>query len=340
MNNRIFTIDVVLPFHIINNYLHEAITSVEKSTGVHTRLILVNDTRSGSYLEQYPLNIDAIEVYTDTPGYLSALAKGISSSSSEFIGFLDSDDITSPERFANQTKHLVDSGADLSTGVLRTINSTGKVIPKRPVLGKMPTPNEPRELLLLGSHGADSALVGRGDFIRQSWNTHSTFPPSLADFGWFFSLPQGTKVVHTANAIYYYRSHESQMSRSNGLLLDWSHVYPKYLEHQNCNFSGLRFLNLNEYPPNVLAALIFPSSMPKLTSGQKKALFVARNSILSSLENRGEERSQIAIWRKTLNRRCFIATREIRPSLLSGALMVVIDLCFNRIYKVRSRNNA
>lgn len=340
MSSRSYIIDVVLPFHIINNYLHEAIASVEKSTGVHTRLILVNDTRSGSYLEQYPLNIDAIEVYTDTPGYVSALAKGISSSSSEFIGFLDSDDMTSPERFANQIKHLDDAGADISTGVLRTINSKGKVVPKRPILGKTPTPNEPRELLLLGSHGADSALVGSGDFIRQSWNTHSTFPPSLADFGWFFSLPQGTKVVHTANAIYYYRSHESQMSRSNRLLLDWSYVYPEYLKHQDSNFSGLRFLNLDEYPPNVLAALVFPSSMPKLNSNQKKALFMARNSILTSLKNRGEQRAQISLWRKTLNRRCFIATRELRPSMLSGAFKIVIDLCFNSLYKVRSRNNA
>jgi len=340
VNRRSYIIDVVLPFHIINDYLHEAIASVEKSTGVHTRLILVNDTRSGSYLERYPLNIEATEVYTDTPGYVSALAKGISSSSSEFIGFLDSDDMTSPERFANQIKHLDEAGADLSTGVLRTINSKGKVVPKRPILGKTPTPNEPRELLLLGSHGADSALVGRGDFIRQSWSTHSTFPPSLADFGWFFSLPQSTKVVHTPNAIYYYRSHESQMSRSNRLLLDWSHVYPEYLKHQNSNFSGLRFLNLNEYPPNVIAALVFPSSMPKLTSGQKKALFVARNNILASLENRREHRSQISLWRKTLNRRYFIATREIRPSLLLGAFTIVIDLCFNSIFKVRLRNNS
>ena len=340
MNNRPYIIDVVLPFHIIDNYLHEAIASVEKSTGVHTRLILVNDTRFSSYLEQYPLKIEATEVYTDTPGYVSALAKGISSSSSEFIGFLDSDDITSPERFANQIKHLDDVGADLSTGVLRTINSKGKVVPKRPILGKTPTPNEPRELLLLGSHGADSALVGRGDFIRQAWNTHSTFPPNLADFGWFFSLPQSTKVVHTADAIYYYRSHESQMSRSNRLLLDWGEVYPEYLKHQDSNFSGLRFLNLNEYPLSVIAALVFPSSMPKLTASQKEALFMARNNILASLKNRSEPRSQISLWRKTLNRRYFIATRELRPSMFLEALMIAIDLCFNSIFKVRLRNNS
>ena len=340
INNTLPAIDVILPFHVVNSYLREAIKSVERSTGVNARLILVNDTGSGSYLELYTPSIQAIEVYTDSPGYVSALAKGILSSSSDFIGFLDSDDITSPARFARQINHLLEDGADLSTGVLQTMNAKGKVIPKRPILGKIPSPKNPRELFLLGSHGADSALVGRGDFIRKEWKSHANFPASLADFGWFFSLPPTTKVVHTHDAIYFYRSHNLQISRTNRLLMNWNEVYPTFLKHQDNNFNTLGELNLHEFPPNVVAALVFPSSMPKLTSSQKKELFRARKTILKSLKIRNEKKSDYLLWRKTLNRRCFIATRELRPMFFQSALTIIVDMCINSMFNVRMRNNS
>jgi glycosyltransferase involved in cell wall biosynthesis len=95
-------IDVIIPFHRVNRDLISAIQSIEKCRGVNARLILVNDTQGASLLQTYEQVIETKEVFTNSQGYLSALAIGVEASDRPYIGFLDSDDLWKPNKLERQ----------------------------------------------------------------------------------------------------------------------------------------------------------------------------------------------------------------------------------------------
>jgi len=340
MNTVLPDIDVIIPFHRVNTELISAIQSVEKSSDIDVRLILVNDTQGTGFLKTYGQKIETEEVFTKSRGYLSALETGIKASNRSYIGFLDSDDLTKSDRFRIQINALNQSGSDISTGRLVPITTNGLLVKKRPLLGKIPETLTEREKLILGSHGADSTIVAKGDFLRENWVNHGKFPAEFADYAWMIGLPSETSIVHCVNALYYYRQHPNQMSRKRNISKNWGEIAPHILKNFDNNFSTLELLELKPSDQNVLAALIFPSLLTKLSSTEKKRLLEICDQVMRSLYMRFENPREIRTWKQTLARRALIGTRTIHPKNAFAALSIGVDICLNRINGIQARKNS
>lgn len=333
-------IDIIIPFHQLNKDLISAIRSVEKCEGVDARLILVNDTNGASIQEICTPAIDWLEVFTDSRGYVSAMHTGIMASTRAYVGFLDSDDLTKSDRYRIQIERLRESNCQITTGELVPISITGSILKLRPILGGVPTTSYAKEKLILGSHGADSTIVAEGNFIREHWKSHKNFPAEFADYAWIISLPEETSITHCDKAIYFYRRHPNQMSRKKNLGTKWGLIFPHLIENHKRNFSSLKLLNLEKSDESVMAAIIFPSTLPNLTRTEKHRMNEICHQIIESLRLRNEAPEEIRKWKKTLSRRTLIATRSGHPKYIPTIFGLFFDVTWNRLIGVRARVNA
>lgn len=300
-------IDVILPFHRVDDLLLAAIRSLHNSRGVKVRIIAVNDTGIEINKEDLELlNADVLVANSDH-GYVNALKCGVSASSSGYIAFQDSDDLSHPDRLRNALDLLNSGQFSLVTGKL--IKFIDKVEDESGfnLLGKVPTVKNQRHLWMLGTHGADSSIVGDGELIRNTWEKHSRFDARFADFGWMLSLDQSVTIGHSDYSIYFYRMHANQISRRQNISSGWEEIFFVWRESmsQIDTFFDL-FENAN-FTKNVALALVMPASLIKLSPIEQLAMRKTISSILKQLKNEGAQ--DLSDWKFTLHARYLIASR-------------------------------
>jgi len=265
------SVDVVIPFHIVNSYLLEAIDSVKKSTYQSIRIVAVND--SGVTVDREVLGLSDKDLIVDSlrKGYVGALATGVSISSSEYISFLDSDDVLHPDKLSTQILEIESSGADLVTGEIfsfrNSIANSFKPALRFDVISALTH----REKLLFGAYGADSTMLFRSTKLKQSWQNHSNYPPRLADYAWLLSCINSINSIHSKSSIYYYRSHNLQMSRTGVFSNDWPPVHSLWFDNLIFEFNipdDLKPLISKQ----VSQAIAFPTSLPSLSKNDKVIL--------------------------------------------------------------------
>jgi glycosyltransferase involved in cell wall biosynthesis len=309
VNRRLFPdVDVIIPFHRNDRFLREAIASAHASVGVVPHLILVNDTHEKITEETLGLTENDSLVISYEKGYLGALSTGINASTSPYVAFLDSDDLTDPLRLKKQINRLQIDGVDYVSGRLQKFKRFSKRGTRVSPLGLLPNSSDPRLLLFIGAHGADSTIVANGLSIRESWKIHASFSSAVADYGWLLSaICQGHTISHEDDAIYYYRSHQGQLSRANSLKEGWLEVWPLW--------DALRtqeILKLNEFSrlsitSSAALALTFPATLPSLNSAEIKMLKNVIQAFLADLMT--IDHQVINIWKKSLWRRYIIAAK-------------------------------
>lgn len=111
-------VSIVIPVYNAEKYLKECLESVCSQTLRDIEIICVNDgstDSSGTILSTFASRDERIRVITQpNGGELAARSSGIKAAGGEWIGFVDSDDIISPDMYerllANGEKH----GADIS----------------------------------------------------------------------------------------------------------------------------------------------------------------------------------------------------------------------------------
>jgi glycosyltransferase involved in cell wall biosynthesis len=301
-------VDVIIPFHRNDDFLREAIASAHASVDVRPHLILVNDTGGGISRETLGLSESDSLVMNRQKGYLGALSTGVATSTSPYVAFLDSDDLTDPLRLKKQINRLQTDGVDYVSGRLVKFKKIAKNSTRVSPLGMLPNSSDPRLLLFIGAHGADSTIVANGLSIRESWKFHASFSSAVADYGWLLSaICQGHTLSHESEAIYYYRSHEDQLSRANSLKEGWSEVWPLW--------DALRtheILKLNEFSQlsitsSTALALTFPATLPSLDSTEIKMLKNVIRAFLADLKT--IDHQAINIWKISLWRRYIIAAK-------------------------------
>jgi len=301
-------VDVIIPFHRNDDFLREAIASAHASIGVRPRLILVNDTGGGISRESLGLSESDSLVMNRQKGYLGALSTGVTMSTSPFVAFLDSDDLTDPLRLKKQINRLQMDGVDYVSGRLQKFRKFTKSGPRVSPLGVLPNSSDSRLLLFIGAHGADSTIVANGLSIRKSWKIHASFSPAVADYGWLLSaICQGHTLSHENDAIYYYRSHQGQLSRANSLQEGWLEVWPLW---DALRTQGI--LKLNEFSrlsitSSTALALTFPATLPSLNSTEIKMLKKVIQALLADLVT--FDHQVINIWKISLWRRYIIAAK-------------------------------
>ena len=305
-------VDIILPFHKIDDYLLEAIESVKASKRVQAKIIAVNDSGMDILPDQIGLNDSDQLVKSNSPGYLGALATGVQASKSEYIAFQDSDDFCDVHKLWKQANYLEINQLDLVTCQLIRTDKNGRVLSKNPIFGRIPKDYSPSRKLIFGPHGADSTIFGKASVIKDSWAIHSSFAPTFADYGWLLHVQNSKKLGHCEDAIYYYRSHMGQMSRGHKNLMEWNNINPLWIKNLKKELqysSSLEnvFSKLEEYP-RVGLSIAFPAWLPRLNQIEKSVLSTFIKIILNRNPQNGNN------MRNLLYRRAFLATRgrEIR----------------------------
>lgn len=267
-------IDVIIPFHIIHEYLPQAIESVLDSKGVAVQVLLVDDSDAEIpiWLKRFEALKNVKLLKNFNKGYLGALEIGIKQSTSEYIGFLDSDDLTQQTRLRDQIQFMSENELDISSSRLIRVDHKGNKLAGEGLLGSQFSDLVPKFRLLLGAYGADSSLVAKRHILQSNWDNHRKYPAQFADYAFLLNLIPNVNYGHFPNASYYYRSHKSQMSREKALLDDWEKVFPLWIKHLNFLKQDLPNTGILEVNSRVAAAIAFPSLLPNLNSNEIKKL--------------------------------------------------------------------
>ena len=302
------TVDVIIPFHVVDEYLIKSIGSVRASRGVLIRVIAVNDTEKEVVPQQIGLSDYDILVKSEKRGYQGALSTGVSICNSEYIAFQDSDDFADLDRLSKQIIFLKENDVDIVTGKLIRTDMSGKPLKSKYVFGSIPDHLSQKQKLMLGPHGADSSILGKRSIIQENWQHHSCFTTTFADYGWLLSLQDSIKIRYCSAALYFYRSHSGQMSRKISDSQGWAQVFPLWFKNLSNEMKVTQLENeetlksLREYPV-VGLCLAFPSFLPRLTKAERTMLEWLITQLLR------ENYANKSLLKETLYRRGFIGTR-------------------------------
>lgn len=201
------TVDVIMPFHRIDKYLHEALNCLEQTVDVRLRIILVDDRPVSQ--EKFKINskFESLVITTNGVGYAKAVLAGISEVDSDYVAFLDSDDLCAPERFRFQIDSLDEKESDLSICGISKITENGKN--KKLNLPMLQINNHFSLPLLIGSYGANSSWVIKSDLIRNGFLLNG-----VDSLDWATALAKfdKIKISFLKSNLYFYRAHSKQMT--------------------------------------------------------------------------------------------------------------------------------
>lgn len=312
------TVDLLIPFHRIDNYLKEAIASGIASKNVSLRAIVINDSNQEISKEELGLRQNDLLIKSRAKGYLGALSTGAELCSLEYVAFLDSDDLHDEERLAVQIAHLQKTSADMVSCNLKKF--VGNKVDKhsRSLSGSLPIFKLNTLKLLFGSYGADSSLVIKRQVVEATWHLHKKYPYQLADYAWLISaINGGYKYIHTNEVSYQYRTHSNQISRSSGLRREWEEVHNLW-QKLFISAVGTKF----DISPNLSLLLAFPSSLTKISRLEMIQLREIQGNLLEFHLSKG--------FSQQIRLRILIGIREVigRRGRTLKSLWIFPIICF------------
>jgi glycosyltransferase involved in cell wall biosynthesis len=229
-------LSIIIPCYNSESYIGKTIQSVINQLYSSWELIVVNDgSTDNSVLEvsRY-LSVDSrIKLFTiENSGVNNARNFGFSKSSchSEYIHFLDSDDIISPNFYQRLTKFLDDNlqfGAVYSNHIfineidqkIETPKWGDRFIPTQFWMNKVPenTIETSPISIALWCKISESMTVIRRSIYENSKKWDPTFKYGLGGEGvvLFFELSLISKIAYIDEILYNYRRHDSQSSQNN-----------------------------------------------------------------------------------------------------------------------------
>lgn len=258
-NDSMPEVDVILPFHKVDDFLFHAVESVFASRGVRISLLLVDDRPMVDQSFESEIivkfsNHNFIILRTDKRGYANAVNFGLRSGKSEFVALMNSDDLVSTDRMINQIDKLTESQADICLGKIIKFSWWKKKIPS--LSGTIDMNNYEFPFLLLGAYGADATILGKKSVL-----SNLIYPIDKRSADWVMALDSYSKlrIVGCNRALYYYRSHRQQATRDlsykNSL---FEEVYPRWKALNS-------ELGLPELDYECARILAFPSEITKGT---------------------------------------------------------------------------
>lgn len=113
-------VSIIIPVYNVESYLRRCLDSVVNQTLKDIEIILVNDGSTDGSLaicEEYAKNDDRIKIVTRKNGGLSAARNtGLEHATSEYIGFIDSDDWVDTNFFEELYKTATENDCDIAFG--------------------------------------------------------------------------------------------------------------------------------------------------------------------------------------------------------------------------------
>lgn len=119
-------VSVLIPTLDRYPYLRTLLSQLERQTIRPFEIIVVDQTRSENrYLnlaQDFP-NLPIKMIYQDQPGQCSSRNAGLQMARGEFILFIDDDDEVQPDLIEGQLRSILESGADVSSGVAEEVGA-------------------------------------------------------------------------------------------------------------------------------------------------------------------------------------------------------------------------
>jgi hypothetical protein len=205
-NDQLASVDVLLPFNTIDEYLNVAIKSVLANRDVHVNLLLIDDQPPTRYrdIKFYHPQVEIIR--THGIGYYSALNVASAHLKSDYVTLMNSDDIVSCTKYTEQIKALIADESDFCVTYLSKFKGKFSLFSK---FGKNSSKKFTNEYLLLGSYFADATWLTKRSF----WEREVVFGnEKIGDWALALQVFPNNKVSIVPKVHYWYRKHENQMT--------------------------------------------------------------------------------------------------------------------------------
>ena len=225
--NTLPKVCVIIPCYNRGKYIAETVESVLNQTYPNIELIVVDDgctDHSREVLERYADRIKILEhPGRVNKGQSAALNLGIRSSHSEYIAFLDSDDLFAPEKIEKQVRFLEENaqfGLVYANG--HTIDENGKKIFR--IYGDHHhEPSDPNRLLLNCYFLLPNNSLLRREVLDRAGLFDETLR-SAQDHDLAIRIAEVTKIAYLNECLFFYRRHGDSISYRNAKLR-WRNGY-------------------------------------------------------------------------------------------------------------------
>ena len=212
--NQELQVDVILPFHRIDQLLFQALDSIDKSKKIQPHIILIDDRKNKEASPQLKSKLKLLSrshiTYLENfnHGYGNAINLGLTKVKNPWVALMNSDDLISENRFYEQILAIELTNSDGAICKL-TKFKTFRCIHVPSILGKISTKNYNSSYLLIGAYGADATLVLKAEkFLNLKFSDAEL----CADWITAFSVYPKLRLVGVSTAEYFYRIHTSQSS--------------------------------------------------------------------------------------------------------------------------------
>lgn len=207
-------VSVVTPVYNVEKYLRECLDSIIAQSYENWKLILVDDAssdRSGEICDEYALRDERISVihHEKNGGLSMARNSGIETADGDFITFIDSDDIISPEYLNILVNESLKQDADIVVSPLATFKASKELnnqTAKQNGRTIVHAPEEAVEKTLYQTTGLTCSSCGK--LFRKSLWDGIRFTKGILyeDLDVFYKIfLKANKIVEIEDSLYYYR---------------------------------------------------------------------------------------------------------------------------------------
>lgn len=214
-------VTIIVPCYNRERYIAETIESVLNQSYSNIELIVVDDgstDNSRKIIESYKKYIRILEhPGRVNKGQSAALNLGIRSSASDYVAFLDSDDLFSPEKMEKQVQFLESNpqvGLVYSNGY--TISENGKRI-NRIYDENHREDSDPNRVLLDCYFLLPNNALVRRDVLSKAGYFEENFR-SAQDHDLAIRIAEVAKIAYLDEALFFYRRHKDSISHRNAKL--------------------------------------------------------------------------------------------------------------------------
>jgi glycosyltransferase involved in cell wall biosynthesis len=273
-------VSIILPVYNGEKYLSETIDSIIEQTFADWEIVAVNDgstDNSHSILQQYKSNLGSkIKIIDqENSGVSVARNVAIDNSESEYLAFIDADDMWLPEKLEKQIK-ILDNNPDVAlvySDLLDLIEN--KTTRRKQILKRKLQRGYIFEPLFYFNFIALSSVVLRKEMIEKYGNFDSDYK-IIQDYDLFLRIAEKNVIDYVDESLLIYRIHENNISgnmeaieRENFKLIE------KWLKKKTYLSTSLKFnLKLTQLHYNTMRYYLWKR---KYTAASGKLLLIFLN---------------------------------------------------------------
>lgn len=206
-------ISVIMPVYNGEKYLREAIDSILNQTYEGFEFIIINDCSTDLTEEIIKSYNDSRIIYIKNEknlGVALSLNKGLDLAQGEYIARMDADDISLPERFAEQVSFLREHPSVAVCGTVTALFGAKNASSTYTVFGKENIKIE----LLFSSCLAHPAVMMRRDVIKKEHYRYDNFYDKIEDYELWTRINEKYDMDNIDKVLFKYRIHEDQVTQN------------------------------------------------------------------------------------------------------------------------------